>query len=127
MKAAELIGNIRKAGPNSQALCMQLSGMTDELAGARYARFINKHFSDSGAERFEKKSRKNLGPWAGWKFEELNGKLPNAGKEDIVRIHRRVANFFNMSSKGLIETSRAPYSMNLPRGKEAGELMLWKS
>jgi len=33
---------------------MQLSGMTDELAGARYARFINKCFSELGAERFEK-------------------------------------------------------------------------
>lgn len=54
LKAAELIGNIRKAGSNSQALYMQLSGMTDELAGARYARFINKRFFELGAERFEK-------------------------------------------------------------------------
>jgi hypothetical protein len=54
LKAAELIVNIRKAGSNSQALYMQLSGMTDELAGARYARFINKCFSELGAERFEK-------------------------------------------------------------------------
>lgn len=28
--------------------------MTDELGGARYARFINKHLSELGAERFEK-------------------------------------------------------------------------
>ena len=49
LKAAELIGNIRKAGSNSQALYMQLSGMTDKLASARYARFINKRFSELGA------------------------------------------------------------------------------
>ena len=54
LKAAELIGNIRKAGSNSQALYVELAGMTDELAGARYARFINKRFSELGAERFEK-------------------------------------------------------------------------
>lgn len=42
LKAAKLIGNISKAGSNSQALYMQLAGMTDELAGARYARIINK-------------------------------------------------------------------------------------
>lgn len=54
LKAAELIGNIRKAGSNSQALYMQLSGMKDELFGARYARFINKRFSELAVERFEK-------------------------------------------------------------------------
>lgn len=54
LKAAELIGNIRKAGSNSQEVYMQLSGMTAELAGASYARFINKRFSELGAERFEK-------------------------------------------------------------------------
>jgi len=54
LKAAELIGNIRKASSNSQALYMQLAGMTDELAGARYARFINKRFSELGAKPFEK-------------------------------------------------------------------------
>lgn len=54
LKAAELIGNIRKAGSNSQALYMQPAGMTDELAGARYARFINKRFSELGTGRFEK-------------------------------------------------------------------------
>lgn len=52
LKAVELIGNIRKAGSNSQALHMQLAGMTDELADARYARFINKRFSELGVERF---------------------------------------------------------------------------
>lgn len=62
LKAAELIGNIRKAGSNSQALYMQLSGMTDELAGARYARFINKRFSELGTER-SKKSWKNHPTW----------------------------------------------------------------
>ena len=51
LKAAELIGNIRKAGSKSQALYMQLAGMTDELAGARYGRFINKRFSELGAQR----------------------------------------------------------------------------
>ena len=41
---------------------MQLAGMTDELAGARYARFINKRFSEFGAEPFEK-TWKNLAIW----------------------------------------------------------------
>ena len=63
LKAAELIGNIRKAGSNSQALYMQLAGMTNELAGARYVRFINKRFSELGAEPFAKKSWKNLAIW----------------------------------------------------------------
>ncbi len=57
LKAAELIGNIRKAGSKSQALYMQLAGMTDELAGARYARFINKRFSELGAQRAVRKER----------------------------------------------------------------------
>ena len=46
LKAAELIGNIRKAGSNPQALYMELAGMTDEFAGAQYAKFINKRFSE---------------------------------------------------------------------------------
>jgi hypothetical protein len=50
---AELIGNIRIAGSNSQAQYMQPAGMIGELAGARYARFINKRFSELGKERFE--------------------------------------------------------------------------
>ncbi len=53
LKAAELIGNIRKAGSNPQALYMELAGMTDEFAGAQYAKFINKRFSELGTEQFE--------------------------------------------------------------------------
>lgn len=34
LKAAELIGNIRKAGSNLQVLYTQPTGMTDELASA---------------------------------------------------------------------------------------------
>lgn len=37
LKAVELIGKIHKTRSNSQALYMQLTGMTDELASARYA------------------------------------------------------------------------------------------
>lgn len=33
---------------------MQLEGTTDELAGARYAKFINKCFSELGTEQFAK-------------------------------------------------------------------------
>lgn len=54
LKAAELIGNIRKAGSNPQAPYMQLAGMTDELAVARYGRFINKRFSELRAEPIDK-------------------------------------------------------------------------
>lgn len=68
LKAAELIGNIRKAGSNSQALYMQLAGMSDELAGARYARFINKRFSELGAERFEKILEESRDLGAGWEL-----------------------------------------------------------
>lgn len=32
---------------------MQLSGMADELAGASYARFINKRYFELGEERIE--------------------------------------------------------------------------
>jgi hypothetical protein len=84
LKAAELIGNIRKAGSNSQALYMQLSGMTDELAGARYARFINKRFSELGAEQFEKILEESRDLGEGWELEELKDKL-----KEIVSILRR--------------------------------------
>jgi transposase len=89
LKAAELIGNIRKAGSNSQALYMQLAGMADELAGARYARFINKRFSELGAEPFEKILEESRDLGAGWDLEELKDKLTNAGKKEIVSIRRR--------------------------------------
>lgn len=88
-KAAELIGSIRKAGSNSQALYMQLTGMADELASARYVRFINKRFSELGAERFEKILEESRVPTAGWNLEELREKLTNAGKKEIVSIGRR--------------------------------------
>ena len=89
LKAAELIGNIRKAGSNSQALYMQLSGMTDKLASARYARFINKRFSELGTERFEKILEESPDLGAAWELEELKDKLTNAGKKEIVSILRR--------------------------------------
>ena len=89
LKAAELIGNIRKAGSNSQALYMQLSGMTDKLASARYARFINKRFSELGTERFEKILEESPDLGAAWELEELKDKLTNAGKKEIVSIRRR--------------------------------------
>lgn len=89
LKAAELIGNIRAADSNSQALYMQLAAMTDKLASARYARFIDKCFSEFGTERFEKilEEPRDLG--AGWELEELKDKLTNAGKKEIVSIRRR--------------------------------------
>lgn len=89
LKAAELIGNIRKVGSNSQALYMQLSGMTDKLASARYARFINKRFSELGTERFEKILEESPDLRAAWELEELKDKLTNAGKKEIVSIRRR--------------------------------------
>lgn len=89
LKAAELIGNIRKVGSNSQALYMQLSGMTDKLASARYARFINKRFSELGAEQFEKILEESRDLGEGWELEELKDKLTNAGKKEIVSIRRR--------------------------------------
>lgn len=88
MKVAKLIGNVRKAGSNSQALYMQLSGMKDELAGARYARFINKRFSELGAERFEKILEESRDLGGGWELEELKDKLTNAVKKEIVNIRR---------------------------------------
>lgn len=89
LKAAELIGNIRKAGSNPQALYMELAGMTDEFAGAQYAKFINKRFSELGAEPFEKILEESRDLGAGWDLEELKDKLTNAGKKEIVSIRRR--------------------------------------
>ena len=89
LKVSELIGNIRKVGSNSQALYMQLSGMTDKLASARYARFINKRFSELGTERFEKILEESPDLGAAWELEELKDKLTNAGKKEIVSIRRR--------------------------------------
>ena len=63
--------------------------MTDELAGARYARFINKRFSEIGAERFEKILEESSDLGAGWELEELKDKLINDGKKEIVNIRRR--------------------------------------
>lgn len=68
---------------------MQLYGMTDELAGARYARLINKRFSELGAERFEKILEESRDLGAGCELEELKDKLTNAGKKEIVSIGRR--------------------------------------
>ena len=45
--------------------------MADELAGARYARFINKRFSELGAEPFEKILEESRDLGAGWDLEEL--------------------------------------------------------
>ena len=100
--------------------------MTDELADARYARFINKRFSELGAERFEKIMEESLDLEASRELEERKDKLTNAGKEEIVRIRWRAARFFNVS-KGPIEISNARNSTNLPLGKETGVQMLRKS
>lgn len=117
LKAAELIGNIRKASSNSQALYMQLAGMIDELAGARYARFINKRFSELGAEPFEKVLEESRDLWSGRNLEELKEKLTNAGKKEIVNIRRRAAKCFN-ANKELTEISEVPNIMNRSWEKE---------
>lgn len=68
---------------------MQLAGMTNELAGARYSRFINKRFSELGAEPFEKILEESRNQGAGWGLEEQKDKLTNASKKEIVTIGRR--------------------------------------
>jgi hypothetical protein len=68
---------------------MQLTGTTDELASARYARFINKRFSELGAEQFEKILEESRDLGVGWDLEELKDKLTNADKKEIVSIRRR--------------------------------------
>ena len=45
---------------------MQLAGMTEELTGTRYTRFINKRFSELGAEPFEKILEESRDLGAGW-------------------------------------------------------------
>ena len=110
LKAAELIGNIRKAGSNSQALYIQLSGMTDKLVSARYARFINKRFSELGAERFEEILEESRDLGAGWELEEPKDKLTNARKKSSVSVGEP-GECFNVS-KGLTEISEAPNTMN---------------
>lgn len=45
---------------------MFLTGMTDELAGARYARFINKRFSELGAKQFKKILEESRDLGTGW-------------------------------------------------------------
>ena len=50
---------------------MQLTGMTDELASARYARLINKRFSELRAEQFEKILEEARDLEARWELEEL--------------------------------------------------------
>lgn len=89
LKVAKLIENIRKAGSNSQALYTLLAGMADELAGARYAGFINKRFSELRAERFEKILEESRDLGAGWNLQELKDKLINTGKKEIASIRRR--------------------------------------
>ena len=91
LKGDELIGNIRKAGSNSQALYMQLPGMTNELASARYARFINKRFHELGAEWFEKILEQSQDLGANWELEELKDKLTNAGKRENISIRRNAS------------------------------------
>ena len=68
---------------------MQLEGTTDELAGARYAKFINKCFSELGTEQFEKILEESRDLGAGWELKELKDKLTNAGKKEVVNIRRR--------------------------------------
>ena len=48
-----------------------LTGLTDELASARYARFINKRFSELRAEQFEKILEEARDLEARWELEEL--------------------------------------------------------
>lgn len=73
--------------------------MTDELAGARYARFINKRFSESGAERFEKILEESRDLGAGWNLEKLKDKLTNAGKKEIVNMRRRAGQVLQREKK----------------------------
>lgn len=70
---------------------MQLAGTTDELAGARYAKFINKCFSELGTEQFEKILEESRDLGAGWDLEELKDELTNAGKKEFVSIRRRAS------------------------------------
>ncbi len=85
LKAAELIGNIRKAGSNPQAPYMQLAGMTDELAVARYGRFINKRFSELRAEPIDKIQEESRDLVTGWDLEELkiNSQTPARKKSSV--------------------------------------------
>lgn len=65
---------------------MQLSGMADELAGASYARFINKRYFELGEERIEQILKESRELDSGWGLEELKDKITNAGKKEIVSI-----------------------------------------
>lgn len=65
---------------------MQLAGMTDELAGARHAWFMNKCFTELGAERFEKTLEESRDLRPGRELEELKNKLTNAGKNEVFSI-----------------------------------------
>lgn len=58
---------------------MQLAGMIDELAGARYAKFINKCFSELGTEQFEKILEESRDLGAGWELKELRNLCTKGG------------------------------------------------
>ena len=72
-----------------QSLYLQLAWVADELAGVRYARYIDKRFSELGAEHFGKILEESRDLGAGWDLEKLKDKFTNAGKKKIVSIHRR--------------------------------------
>lgn len=63
--------------------------MTDELAGASYARFIDKRFAELGAEQFEKVLEESCDLGASLELEELKYNLTNVGKKEIVSIRWR--------------------------------------
>lgn len=89
LKCEELIGCIRRAGPNSQALFTQLSAMSDDLSGARYARFISKCFARLGGAEFERRLETSRDLAVGWDLEELRKKLTEADEKQIKGIKRR--------------------------------------
>lgn len=111
MKAAELIGNIGRAGSNSQAPYMQLFGKTDELARARYAKFIDKRSSGLGEDGLEKilEDSRRLG--VGWKLEELKDKLTTTLRKKSSVYAGEPAKCFNVSTE-LTDISEAPNTMN---------------
>ena len=89
LKCEELIGSIRRAGPNSQALFTQLSSMSNHLSAARYARFIGKCFAKLGAVEFEGLLETSRDLAVGWDLEELRKKLTEADGKEIKSIKRR--------------------------------------
>lgn len=92
--------------------------MTEELSGASYAGFINKRFSEFEEERFEKILGGSRDLEAGLYLEELKDKPTNAGKKEIVSIHRRAGQVLQREQRADRNLRGAELYKSILRGRK---------